>query len=128
MLEVIKEILRSSNRVTLNFPYAKTGKIAPYFGDSELSDILSFGFSYVEHEDHCVECLLVTPKIAKKICSEIDTFDLTVDTDFLGYLWTARVLVTDKIPEDLIVFANKDNSVVLYLNTNKMEVWIDADL
>ena len=121
MFETIKEILRVPNKVVLNFPYSKPTSILPYFGNSELSDILSFGFSFVEHEDHCVEYLIVRPYIAKRIIKEIDTFHLLVDEDHFGLLWTAKVLLTDKIPEGRIVFANRDNSVVLDLNINKME-------
>lgn len=122
MLETVKEILRAPGRVVLNFPYTKTKSTLPYFGDSELSDILSFGFSFVEHEDHCVEYLLVSPYTAKRIIKEIDALNLLVDEDFFGFLWTAKVVLTDKISDNRVVFANRDNSVVLDLNINKMEV------
>ena len=121
MFEVIKQILRLPNKISIKFPYSNLTKHPSYFGDSELADILSFGFSYVEHEDHCVEYLLVSPITAKRVIKEIESFNLTVDTDCLGLLWTAQVLLTDKIKDDQIFFANRDLSVILDLNTNKME-------
>lgn len=104
----------------MDFPY-KTPVEQAYFGLGELSDILSFGFSFVEHEDHCVEYLLVSPGIAKKIIQDIGFFQLTVETEYLGILWTSQVYLTDKISNDRIIFSNKDLSVVLDLNLHKME-------
>jgi len=119
-MEIVKNILRSKKKVVMDFP--QSGAVGPaYFGLGELSDILSFGFSFVEHEDHCVEYLLVSPGTAKKIIQGIGFFQLTVDTDYLGVLWTAQVCLTDKIDNDRIIFSNKDLSVVLDLNLNKME-------
>ncbi len=122
MREIVKQILRAPNKISMRFPY-KTGlvNLLPYFGKSELSDILSFGFSYIEHEDHCAEFLLVSPKTAKRIAKEIDAFEFMIDADCLGILWTARVILTDRVKDYRIVFSNKDMSVVLDLNINKME-------
>ena len=119
MIEIVKQIFRS-NKIVLDFPYTKKLERPSYFGPGELSDILSFGFSYVEHEDHCVEYLLVSPRMAKRIIQGIDAITLTIDTDYLGFLWTAHVILTDKIDDNTIVFSNKDYSVVLNLNLNKI--------
>jgi hypothetical protein len=116
MIEIVKQILRS-NKIVLNFPYAKKAERPSYFGPGELSDLLSFGFSFVEHEDHCVEYILVSPTMAKRIIQEIEEITLTIETNYLGFLWTAHVILTDKINDDRIIFANKDYSVVLDLNT-----------
>jgi hypothetical protein len=118
MEELIKKIIRSKNRVLIKFPQSEN--IPAYFGAGELSDVLSFGFSYVEHEDYCVEYIIVGPEMAKKIVKEINDVKL-MTRDYLGTLWTSKIILTDKINKDRIVFSNKDYSVVLDLNINKME-------
>ena len=116
MFEIVKQILRAPTKAVWNFPQSQAVDRPLLFGDSKLSDILSFGFSYVEHEDHCVEYLLITPLFAKRVIKEIDSFRLTVDTEYLGMLWTAQVVLTDKILDNTVVFSNRDFPVVLSLN------------
>jgi hypothetical protein len=117
--EIVKDILWARRRVAMAYPYAHNSDRLPYFGDSELSDILSFGFSFIEHEDHCAEYLLVSVNTMKRIVKEIEAFNFTVYTGFIGVLWTSQVILTDKIGDDRILFANKDYSVVLDLNITK---------
>lgn len=121
MFEPIRHILTSKAKIALRFPYTNKFNNS-YFGDGELSDILSFGFSYVEQNDHCVEYILITPKMAKRIIKEIDAFNLTVNLGIFGMLWTAHVVLTDKIDNNIIVFSNADSSIVLCLDTNKIGV------
>lgn len=115
-----REILNSKNKVLIKFPY--TAKNIPsYFGTGELSDIMSFGFSFVEHADHCVEYILASPVMALKIIREIDAFVLTAGSEHIGELWTAELFVTNRIKDDSIIFSNNDKSVVLDLNLNKIK-------
>lgn len=117
MDELIKKILRSKNRVLIKFPYAEN--TPSYFGNGELSDMLSFGFSYVENEDFCVEYIIVGTEMAKRIVKEINDVIL-VTHNYLGTLWTSKIILTDKVGRENIVFSNKDYSVVLDLNINKI--------
>jgi hypothetical protein len=115
-MEIAKQIVRSKNKITLGFPQIGTTQC-----QGKLSDFLGFGFSYVEQTDHYVSHVLVSPGMAKRLVKEIDSFYFTADTDYTGMLWTAQVLVTDKVGNSNIVFSNEDQSVVLNLNTNNME-------
>ena len=120
-MEIVRQIITSKNKITLGFPRTGNSNNLICFGKGELSDVLSFGFSYVEQEDHFVNYLLVSPEMAKKIIREVDDFYLTSDTPYIGMLWTAQVMVTDKVNKSHIMFSNADQSVVLDLNTNNME-------
>jgi hypothetical protein len=92
-----------------------------YFGESELGDILSFGFSYVEHEDNYVEYIIASPVLARRIIREVDSAELIGDEEYFTKIWTAKLLVTNKIPDTEVFFSNTDFSVVLELDLNKME-------
>lgn len=120
-MEIVKQIVRSKNKITLEFPQVGTIQFLSEFDPVKFSDFLSFGFSYVEQSDHCVSHILVSPGTAKKLVRELDAFYFSVGKPYIGMLWTARVLVTDKIGNLSITFSNEDQSVVLNLNTNNME-------
>jgi hypothetical protein len=114
----LDEILSAPDKFKLNFPYGE--KSNNYFGDSEVSDILSFGFSFVEQHDHFVDYILVNPDMARRIIREIDDFQITAETEYLGQLWTARIFVTNRVGNS-VLFSNKECFTVLELNLNKME-------
>ena len=121
MIEVVKQILRSKNKMVMTLPPLGTSYLA-YLGIGELSDLLSFGFSYVEQKDHFVSHIMVSPAMAKKVIREIDAFYFTAETPCVGMIGTAQMLITDRIGDFHIFFSNKDQSVVLDLNLHKMEV------
>jgi hypothetical protein len=120
-MEIVTQILRSRHKIIMRFPQPGTSPVLVHFGKGELSDILGFGFSYVEQSDHFVSSVLVSPGVAKKLVNEIDSFYFTVDTPYIGMLWTAKIIITDKIGDSNFVFSNEDQSVVLDLYTNNME-------
>lgn len=120
-MEIVKQIVRSKNKITLGFPQAGTTQFLAEFDSGKFSDFLSFGFSYVEQSDHFVSHVLVSPGIAKKLVREIDSFYFTVGKPYIGVLWTAKVIVTDKIGDSGIFFSNENQLVVLNLNTNNIE-------
>ena len=91
------------------------------FGESEIGNALSFGFSYIEYEDHTVYHILTGPSLMKKVMRDIDAAVFVVGKDYIGELWTARLYLIDKIPSDHIMFSNADLTVVLDLNLNRME-------
>jgi len=119
-MDLIKQIVRSKNKITMRIPPDGLSPKLVRFGNGELSDLLGFGFSYVEQEDHCVSHVLVSPGIAKKIAQEIEAFYFTAETPYIGVLWTAQLLVTDRVGDFNILFSNENQSVVLDLNLNKM--------
>jgi len=120
-VDVVRQIIRAKNKICMKFPFTGITDRSHYFGYSESADIISFGFSYVEHEDHLVEYIIASPNTAKKIIQEIEPIKLTADSSFIGVLWTGKLYVSDKTSDNHILFANSDLSVILDLNTNKME-------
>jgi hypothetical protein len=121
-MDIVRQIIWAKNKTCLKFPFSETIDQSHYFGYSESADIISFGFSYVEHEDHLVEYIIASPDTAKKIIQEIEPLKLTADSSFIGVLWTGKLYVSDKTTDSHILFANSDLSVILDLDTNKMEV------
>ena len=119
-MDIVKQILYSKNKVEIKYPYKNT-EGPSYFGEGELGDILSFGYAYVEQEDHFVDYVVASPLIVKKIIREIDETILTVDSPYIGFLWTGKIFISDKVKNDHIIFSNTGFSVVLDLNLNRME-------
>jgi len=116
----VREVFCSKNKIHIRYSDTERAPTKHYFGQGELADMLSFGYSYVEHADHCVEYLLVNPDMARRIIREISDVTISFDSDYIGQLWTAGLYVTDRVQDDTIIFANLDKTVVLVLNTNKI--------
>lgn len=91
--------------------------IAYYPGpEGELKDILNFGFSFIEHEDHVPEYIIADSKMITRMTKEMDEFSLCADKPYIGELWTSKVYMTGKIKNTSLYFSNADFSVVLNLN------------
>jgi hypothetical protein len=119
-LDIVKQIVWAKNKITMTIPEQGISNLV-HMGIGELSDLLSFGFSYIEQEDHCVSYVLVSPGLAKRVVQEIEDFYFTADTTpYIGILWTAQMIVTDRVGDFNIIFSNEDQSVVLALNLNKI--------
>lgn len=123
--QILYKIIHSPNKISLPHP-AKELQSEYSFGEGEMGDFMSFGFAFVEHQDHMVEYIVSTPKVMKQIIAEMDV-DLSVEQPYIATLWTAKLYVTDKVKEDHVLFGNADQSVVLDLNLNKKE-FHSADL
>jgi hypothetical protein len=113
--------LNSKNKVIIKFPYTDILDNPILINEEEIRDILSFGFSYIEHEDHLLEYIISAPKMIKKIIKEIDDFKFSIEEPFIGTLWTSKVYITDKLKDNQIVFSNRDFSPVLHINLHNME-------
>ena len=105
-MKISDTIISSNNRVTMNFK-----------GNS-LYDALCFGFSYIEYEDHIVNYIVSNNKIMKDILKISDS-KLNPDFDSLGELWTAKLLLSNKLGNDRILFSNSNFSAIINLNLNK---------
>jgi hypothetical protein len=51
----------------------------------------------------------------------VDSTEIIGDEEYFIKIWTAKLLVTNKIPDTEVFFSNTDFSVVLELDLNKME-------
>ena len=87
-------------------------------GVESLEDSLNYGFSYVEHEDHIVEYIVVNSALMKRIFGEVNDSVLKVEEGALGELWTAKLYLSDKLSDKQIFFSNSVFSVVINLNLN----------
>ena len=102
----IKDILSSAGRA--RFP----------FKGERLLDALNFGFSYVESGDHIVEYVATNGRMAKRILSEIPESTVEPSEGFLGRLWTARLVVSDRLGDGQILFSNSTSSAVVDVKIN----------
>jgi hypothetical protein len=97
--------------------YSKARVSLPFKGRT-LKDALSFGFSYIESEDHVVEYIVANSSVLKKILGEVPDSKLKIEGDYIGELWTAKLLICDRLMNSQILFSNNTFSVVINLNTD----------
>jgi hypothetical protein len=97
--------------------YSKARVSLPFKGPT-LKDALDFGFSYIESEDHVVEYIVANSNVLKKIFGEVQDSKLKVEGDSIGQLWTAKLLLSDRLADSQLLFSNNTFSVVVNLNTN----------
>jgi hypothetical protein len=106
MINAVDNIICSSNRASLDFT-----------GDS-LHDALCFGFSYIESEDHIVNYIVANNTMMKNILTIPDAV-LDPSHDSLGELWTAKLLISNKLGNKRIIFSNASFSAIVNINLNK---------
>lgn len=87
-----------------------------------LEDSLNYGFAYIEQEDHIVEYIVINNRVMKRVLGEISDSVLKPEKQFIGELWTAKLLLSEKLFDTQIFFSNSAFSVVLNLNLNPEEV------
>lgn len=108
------------NNLASDIYYSKAKTTLEFKGDS-IKDALSFGFSYIESEDHVVEYVAASPVVMKKIFEQIIDSKIKMRAGSIGELWTARLLVSDKVNDNQILFSNSTFSAVINLNLNSKE-------
>lgn len=109
--DVIWRVLSSKNKSTAFYPRP----------ESELKDILNFGISFIEHEDHVSEYIIADPKMIKRMIKEIEDLNLCSDKPHIGELWTTKIYITSKIKNSSLFFSNVDFSVILNLHLNNIK-------
>jgi len=87
-----------------------------------LEDSLNYGFSYIEHEDHIVEYIVVNNHVMKRIFGEVRDSVIRMEEESIGELWTAKLFLSDKLSDNQIFFSSSFFSVVIDLNLNPKEV------
>lgn len=83
-----------------------------------MGDVMNYGFSFIEHKDHIVEFIVANNKMMKQIFCALKDSAINVDGEFIGDLWTAKLLISNKLQDKQIVFSNSVFSVVLNLDVN----------
>jgi hypothetical protein len=122
---VIWAVLSSKNKTVAQYPGFNTYNRHSSLCEGEIGDILSFGFSYVEHEDHFLEYIVANPTIIRRLIKEVNDFTFSIDKPYIGELWTAKVYITDRLKNTSIFFSNHDFSVVLNLNLNNIKIGVE---
>lgn len=107
MKNAISDIISSRSKIKIGFE----GKT--------ILDAVNFGFSYIESEDHVVEYVVANPQIMKKIFIEIPDAVLKMDDRCIGELWTAKLMLSDRLSDNHLLFSNNTFSAVINLNLNK---------
>ena len=105
MNSITHQILNISDRAVVDFP-----------SEESLGDALNFGFSFVESEDNMVAYVLVSPAMALRILREVKESTLNPNGEILGGLWTSNLIVSSKIRDNRIIFANHSLTVVLIMD------------
>ena len=111
LMKIVPDIIYSKAKTSL---YCKGGET--------LEDSLNYGFAYIEQEDHIVEYIVANNRVMKRIIGEIPDSVLKPEKQFIGELWTARLLLSGKLYDSQILFSNSVFSVVINLNLNPKEV------
>jgi len=96
-------------------------KIKIDFKGNDIKEAVNFGFSYIESEDHCVNYIVANPRNLKNIFVDIQDSVVKVDEGSIGELWTAKLLVSEKLTDSEILFSNETFSAVINLNLNSNE-------
>jgi hypothetical protein len=104
-------------KITAEIFYSKA-KLQIDFKGNTIEDTLNFGFSFIESEDHVVEYVLANSNVMKKIFSQIDDSMISTEGGALGYLWTAKLMLLNKLSDSQIFFSNSSFSAVINLNLN----------
>lgn len=92
----------------------------------DVGDMLNFGFGYMESQDHVVSSVLASPAMMKRILAEPDAVLEPTETQ-LGRIRTALLLVTPKLSDNQVVFANADACIDVNVDPNGTEE-ADADV
>lgn len=109
--DVLADIFAFKDRATMDFPH-----------EGNLNDVLSFGFSYVEHEDYMVAYVAARPDLMKQIFAQVPDSEIDMYEGYIGKLWTANLIVSDRVKKDHVMFSNADITVALDLNVNPNKI------
>jgi len=104
-------------KITHDIVSSKTKVSLPCSARS-LGDVMNYGFSYIEHEDHIVEFIVANNKTMKDIFGQVQDSVLKPNGEFIGDLWTAKLLLSDKLQDQQVIFSNNTFSIVINLDMN----------
>lgn len=86
--------------------------------EKSLENALNFGFSYLEQEDHIVEYIVTNARTMKRIFGEISESIIKPENEIIGELWTAKLLISNKLLDSQIIFSNSTFSIVIDIDLN----------
>lgn len=110
-MEIVPDIIYSKIKTSL---YCKGGET--------FEDILNYGFAYIEQQDCIVSYIVSNNHVMKRIFGEIPDSILKPRKHYIGDLWTAKLLLSNKLFDSQILFSDSAFSVVVNLNLNLKEV------
>lgn len=105
--EQVFDILHSEYKAYADFP-----------GYGSYGDALSYGFSFIESQDHLVKHVITNPKTLKKLISNVDDVEIDPEGNAIARVWTADIMLSRKLSENQIVFSNGGQTAVLFLKIN----------
>jgi hypothetical protein len=105
IIDIAFDVINSKTKTCLSFP-----------GVGTIQDIVRFGFSFVESEDHFVAYVLAHPDQMKQVLCGFPDAILDPDKESIGRLCTAKLITTKKLKKNQVGFSNGDLSVVLILD------------
>lgn len=98
------DILHSNYKAYADFP-----------GKGTFNDILNYGFLFIESQDHLVEHIITNPKMLKKLISNVKDIEIDPVDNAIAKLWTSDIMLSNKLPDNQIVFSNGGQTAVLFL-------------
>ena len=106
------------------FDILSVGNVASavYPGIGTLTDIVNFGFAYVESQDSYVTHIAAHPKLMHRVLSEVKDAVLDPNGSSLGKLGTADLMTSRRMHENTIVFSNMDMGIVLSLKIKSDQI------
>jgi len=110
-MEIVPDIIYSKIKTSL---YCKGGET--------FKDLLNYGFAYIEQKDCITAYIVSNSRVMKRILGEIQDSELKPEKHYIGSLWTAKLLLSDKLFDSQILFSDDAFSVVVNLNLNLKEV------
>lgn len=99
-------------RIIPEIIYSKTKNVLKSPGVT-LEDAINFGFSYVEHKDCIVEYIVSNKRIMKRIFGEIADSKVNPEHGSIGALWTAKLLLSDRLSDKHLIFSDSQFSAVI---------------
>jgi hypothetical protein len=112
--EQVFDILHSDYKAYADFP-----------GHGSCHDVLGYGFSFIESQDHMVEHIITSPKVLKKLISEVDDIEIDPEGDAIAKVWTADIMLSNKLSNDQIVFSNGGQTAVLFLKIDQNKIGVN---
>ena len=118
----MKRYGKTMNNTVSDIFYSRAKTRIDFKGDA-IKEAVNFGFSYIESKDHVVNYIVVNSKNLKSILVEVpdSKVKIGVDEGSIGELWTAKLLVSDKLLDSEVLFSNETFSAVINLNLNSKE-------
>jgi regulator of extracellular matrix RemA (YlzA/DUF370 family) len=89
------------------------------FNGLELKDAINFGFSYVGSNDRLVSYVVANSSLMKDILKTVPESVIKLEDGFLGEMWTAKLVVSDRLNGDRMLFSDDNYLSVIDLHLDR---------